>query len=332
MYEKCHDGVELIALSMDDEQKKSQFALLRESWIQKHHEQREQLVTKHRSALTWIQHVAHPKKLLTSSLSGLMLFTPPAIHIPAFPHHTQVIHTTTLEKTAADAHPALAQVITGPIQPILTKETLIQDLSLVLPQKVQPLAPMQEYATTQLLEKYYGVTLDPVLDGIRMNTDYGLIGQEQHLALYPGDSIYTHFETDSLAKQFQKYGMAPGLGAWGYFAKSKSSLTEDDILREKYYIAVQTFLSPGYNTNVQKYYNFFKYRKVLVVNPQNGKALIVDIGDAGPAPFTGKQLGGSPEVMQYLQRVDGAQKGPVLYFFLDDSNNALPLGPIDIVH
>ncbi len=67
---------------------------------------------------------------------------------------------------------------------------------------------------------------------------------------------------------------------------------------------------------------------MLVVNPDNGKAIIADIGDAGPAEWTGKSLGGSPEVMKHLERVDGADKGPVVYFFIDDPKDNIPLGPV----
>ena len=54
------------------------------------------------------------------------------------------------------------------------------------------------------------------------------------------------------------------------------------------------------------------------------------IGDAGPAVWTGKHLGGSPEVMYYLEREDGARRGPVLYFFIDDPQDLVPLGPIQV--
>jgi hypothetical protein len=39
-------------------------------------------------------------------------------------------------------------------------------------------------------------------------------------------------------------------------------------------------------------------------------------------------FGGSPEVMQYLERKDGKQRGPVLYYFIDDQDDRIPLGPI----
>jgi hypothetical protein len=124
--------------------------------------------------------------------------------------------------------------------------------------------------------------------------------------------------------------MAPGLGAWRYFTDSSGTLTQRDIDREKYYIAVQTFLAPGFDSNPKDYTDFFKYRKMLVVNPQNGKSIVADIADAGPSPWTGKQLGGSPEIMNYLERFDGSQKGAVLYFFIDDPNDTIPLGPVNL--
>lgn len=68
---------------------------------------------------------------------------------------------------------------------------------------------------------------------------------------------------------------------------------------------------------------------MLVFNPNTGRAVVAVIGDAGPAVWTNKQLGGSPEVMKHLERVDGKAKGKVLYFFIDDPEDKIPLGPID---
>jgi hypothetical protein len=166
------------------------------------------------------------------------------------------------------------------------------------------------------------------LEGKRLNRSYGLIGAEQHLARYPGDSLGSHFDSDQDRGLYWQQGMAPGLGAWRYFSPSREALTELEIDREKYYIAVQTFLSKDFNSRFTEYRDFYKYRKMLVVNPNNGKAIVADIGDAGPGEFTGKHLGGSPEVMHYLERVDGSLKGPVLYFFIDDPDDKIKLGPI----
>ena len=55
--------------------------------------------------------------------------------------------------------------------------------------------------------------------------------------------------------------------------------------------------------------------------------MVVVLGDSGPALWTGKTFGGSPEVMQYLKRVDGSQKGKVIVLFIDDPENKIALGP-----
>jgi hypothetical protein len=205
---------------------------------------------------------------------------------------------------------------------------LVYDLRNVLPSDVRPLTSDEEKNVSEILTRDFGIPVSAELDGKKLNTTYGIIGLEQHLPRFPGDNIFTHFNNNADTQQYWAYGMTQGLGAWGYFTDSSGTLTQKDIDREKYYIAVQTFLAPGFDSNPKEYTDFFKYRKMLVVNPQNGKAIVADIADAGPSPWTGKQLGGSPEVMSYLERVDGSQRVPVLYFFIDDPNDTIPLGPV----
>ena len=208
---------------------------------------------------------------------------------------------------------------------------LVSDLSNILPKEVRPLTQEEEDSISKILTRDFGFRVTPELQGIKLNRSYGYIGAEQHLACYPGDTMTTHFGDGSDISKLYSSGMAPGLGAWGYFANSRSELTQKDIDREKYYIAVQTFLAPGFAERTGEHITFFKFRKMLVVNPHNGRAIVVVIGDAGPAEFTGKSLGGSPEVMKYLERVDGRGRGPVLYFFIDDPEDKIPLGPVESV-
>jgi hypothetical protein len=146
-----------------------------------------------------------------------------------------------------------------------------------------------------------------------LNTTYGYIGAEQHLARYPGDNMSVHPKLPQLDE-----GMAPGLGAWGYVP------AED----EKWYAVVQTLYLPDWAERQPYLSNWYKYRKVLIVNTINGNAVVADIADSGPAAWTGKQFGGSPEVMNYLGG-PRYKKGPVVVFFVDDPNNQVPLGPVD---
>lgn len=287
----------------------SHYEQLKNKWVVRHQELKNNLWRKHGESLNWLANSA--KQLAAGSAAGLLLLTsPPAPNVLSFKNLQ-----------------ANAQQVGKPIE---KSAFLIADLLNVLPKEVQPLNKDEEQKIAKILLRTFGLKVSAELDGKRLNRNFGIIGAEQHLARYPGDNMATHFDTEEEARKFYSSGMAPGLGAWGYFASSKGELSEQDKLREKYYIAVQTFLSEDFNKRFAEYRDFFKYRKMLVVNPQNGKAVVAVIGDAGPAVWTGKHLGGSPEVMSYLEREDGAKRGPVLYFFIDDSKNQVPLGPIAV--
>jgi hypothetical protein len=294
--------------SMSQKQYKPHYEHLKNKWTEQNEYLEKSLWEKHREALEWLQKAS--KHFIVGSVAAITMVAQPV--------------------NAASITPMVVPTPKQAENKIDTKANLIEDLSYVLPKKVRELTEDEEKVIAQTLSRHFNITIKASLNGIRLNRTYGLIGAEQHLMRYPGDMMDTHFETNEQAKQFYASGMAPGKGAWGYFVSSQEAMTKQDVDREQWYIAVQTFLAPGFNTHTLEYYQFFKFRKMLVVNPENGKAVIAVIGDAGPSPWTGKQLGGSPEVMQYLDRQDGAARGPVLYFFIDDQNDTLPLGPVEV--
>lgn len=171
------------------------------------------------------------------------------------------------------------------------------------------------------LSQKFGLNITTTIDNINLPTYFGWIGAEQHLQRFPGDSVSLHDE-------FQSSGIAPHVGAWGYFASTPSKLSDDLKLKEEYYVAIQTFNLPQWSKDWAKLKEWFKYRKIIVVNPQKQRAVIAVVADAGPADWTGKQMGGSPEVMDRLGLTFGFRKGQVLMFFVDDPNNEIPLGEV----
>ncbi len=279
---------------------KPHFEYLRKKWTSRHKATQDKFWEKHGGAL---------KQVAIGSLGGLMLLTPtklPTVQTPLFASRDDVLK-------GYDKNVLLAQ-----------------SLSEKVPQDVAPLEKQQENDLTDTLSKDFGFKVTAQINSIRLSRNYGLIGGEQHLARYPGDTLYDHADTSVDWAKYGSSGMAPGLGAWGYFATSKNQFDETAKQREKYYLAIQTFLAPGFAENVAEYRDFFKFRKMLVVNPHTGQAVVAVIADAGPAEFTGKHLGGSPEVMDGLGLADGPRKGAVLYFFIDDPKNQVPLGPVKV--
>ncbi len=251
----------------------------------------------------------HSAKIIsTGALTGTLLFSPPTA--------ASSLHTVTeIVKNKDD----FSVSVNG--QP--AQKILLDSIHKHLPEKVGPLDRYQEKNIEKLFEDIVGVKTRATLEGEHLNTTYGYIGAEQHLMRYPGDTMASHPKVRD-----DDEGMAPGKGAWGYFAQSKDQLTEDLIEKEKWYAVVQTLYLPDWKSRLSYLRDWYKYKKVLIVNTKNGNAVVADIADAGPAAWTGKHFGGSPEVMNHLGG-PRYKKGPVIVFFVDDPENEVPLGPVE---
>ncbi len=291
--------------------------LLRQKLKVKSLETRSKFMDKNKAALSAflaegldISHLRkHSVKIVgAGALAGSLLLVPP--------------QTTKLLKSP---NVTLAKLVENrsPIPSLSKRAVLLASLNEILPERPGPLTREQEKHLEQVFKETIGINARATLEGEHLNTTHGLIGAEQHLRRYPGDVLGNH---GSVADQ--KEGIAPGLGAWGYFAGSKDKLTPDLIETEKWYAVVQTMYVDGWNTRQPHLKNWYKYRKVLIVNTDNGKAVVASIADSGPAMWTGKNSGGSPEVMDYLGG-PRYKKGPVVIFFVDDPNNQIPLGPVE---
>lgn len=290
----------------------SHYHLLKKAWLKRHKKVKREFHQKHKEALDFvIEKFPAKEKLASGAVGALMLSS-----VVPSPAVMGVIDSTSSE----------------PPEEVRVDKTpqLLTELSAVVGEKARPLSDIEEASAAATLSKYYSVDVRRDIDGLRLNRTYGIIGAEQHLMRYPGDTMATHLAPEEKGdKMTYSSGMAPGKGAWGYFTNSKAEMTQKDIEREKWYVAVQTFAAPNYNGRLADYRGFFKYRKMLVVNTQTGEAVVADIADSGPAIWTGKHLGGSPEVM-YKLGFGKSRKGAVLYFFINDPSDTIPLGPVNL--
>ena len=258
----------------------------------------------------------HSAKILgTGLIAGSLLLRPP-IHVDTLPSPNDAIKLANfVEKSKEKSHNTKLT--------ICPNDLMTHTFESFLPENIRPLYRNEEKFLEKIVSDVTGVPVKATLEGEHLNTIYGKIGAEQHLRRYPGDTLSQHGSVEDQAE-----GMAPGLGAWGYFAPSKEELTEDLVETEKWYAVVQTLYLPDWNTRQPHLKNWYKHRKVMIVNTENGNAVVAAIADSGPAAFTGKHFGGSPEVMVYLGG-PRYKKGPVLLFFVDDPENEIPLGPVD---
>lgn len=174
----------------------------------------------------------------------------------------------------------------------------------------------------QQLSQILGFEVTTELEGHRLNHSIGIIGGEQHLRRFPNDTLAQH-------DAYQESGIAPNRGAFGWFTED-GRLTDRATQREKYYFAVQTLYLPRWNQEYQSLKPWYKFRKMIVVNPVERLAVVGVVGDAGPAQWVQKQFGGSPEVIKEGKLWSPKARGRVLLLFVDDPEDKVPLGLIHL--
>lgn len=184
------------------------------------------------------------------------------------------------------------------------------------------LQEQEELYLEQQLSDMLGFSVAAELEGNRLNHSIGIMGGEQHLKRFPGDTLDQH-------DAFHEAGIAPARGAFGWFTEN-GVLTERAIQREKYYFAVQTLYLPDWNTRHPELKPWYAFRKMVAINPAEELAVVGVVGDAGPALWVNKQFGGSPEIIRETKIWSSQSRGRVILFFVDDPDDTIPLGVIDL--
>ena len=174
----------------------------------------------------------------------------------------------------------------------------------------------------QQLSLILGFDVRNEIEGKKLNHSIGIMGAEQHLLRYPGDTLDQH-------DAYQEAGIASKRGAFSWFTEA-GELTEEAILKEKYYFAVQLMYLPNWNQDYPELKSWYKYRKMIMINPSEQVAVVGVIADAGPAAWVQKQFGGSPEIIREGRVWSNNSRGRVILLFVDDPDDEIPLGPIDI--
>jgi hypothetical protein len=184
------------------------------------------------------------------------------------------------------------------------------------------LPEQEELYLEQQLSDLLGFEVAAELEGHKLNHSIGIMGGEQHLPRFPGDTIDQH---DAV----REAGITANRGAFGWFTEG-GVLTDRAIAREKYYFAVQTLYLPDWNTNHKELKPWYAFRKMIAINPAEELAVVGVVGDAGPAQWVNKQFGGSPEVIRETKIWSKESRGRVLLYFVDDPEDTIPLGVINL--
>ncbi len=174
----------------------------------------------------------------------------------------------------------------------------------------------------QQITDLVGFEVTSEIDGYTLPATFGLMAALPHLKRHPQDDVKAH-------EWFQEAGMANNRSAFGWFTEM-GQLTEVAVNREKYFVSLQVDLIPEWQLQSKQLKEWYKYRKVVVINPVVQKAAVACVGDFGPGNWIQHQFGGSPEIIRQLSVWDLASQGKVFVFMVNDPENKLPYGVIDM--
>ncbi len=141
------------------------FEHLRKKWNARHIETSQNLFEKH------ARHIA------ATSLGSLMLLSTPGLSVATAPAELAPADQTTVGASSSK------------------NSLLASELIDKLPKDMEKLNKEQDDAVTTLIKKDLGVEVKAEIDNKRLSRTYGVIGGEQHLYRYPGDTVFAQMQT-----------------------------------------------------------------------------------------------------------------------------------------
>lgn len=174
----------------------------------------------------------------------------------------------------------------------------------------------------QQLTELLGFTVSGSLENHSLTFHTGIIESLPHLRRFPTDSLPMH-------QRYVEAGLAHHRGIYGWFM-SDSSLSAQDELRERYFVSLPISTIPEWQTQTQVTSQWFKYRKVIVINPFDARAVVACVADNKATSHLQYQFGGSPELIREGLFWSPTALGKVCVMFVDDQLDLIPLGPINL--
>ena len=201
-------------------------------------------------------------------------------------------------------------------------EDVLNKLRTVLTLPPGQLDRESELYLEQQISEMLGFEVTNILEGHQLQYNTGKIKALPHLKRHPTDAVKSH-------EKYQQASMSQKRGAFGWFLE-QGKTTADTIQLEKYYIALQLFYSPEWSSSPREIKKWYKYRKIVVLNPFDKVAVVCAVGSIGPQIPVRYQFGASPEVIVEGKFWSSQSNGRAIVLFVDDQQNSIPLGPLTL--
>ncbi|MBU0978601.1 MAG: hypothetical protein ABIJ03_00745 [Patescibacteria group bacterium] len=176
--------------------------------------------------------------------------------------------------------------------------------------------PDQLYFEQQLSDMM-GLTVTAELENYRLPYTIAHAQALPHYPTHPNDQLSAH--------QLEEAGLSQSRSTFGW-------LTDKDktYQHEAFGVAIPLHKLPDWSTRRSEYLAWFKYRKVVLINPARQKAAVGLITQVGPAHVQRFQVGLSPELIRATQAWHPDSKGKMIILLLDEAGGKSKLGPVPL--
>ena len=162
----------------------SHYQKLRKKWLKRHKILKNDIESKHKEAIDWISDALPAKEKLASGAVGALMLTNSLPSVVATPNIE-------IDQTKAET-----------VQKVDKTDQMRSQLRLMLPGDVRSLTSNEETIVGHILSTNLGMDVSVEVDGKRLNRSYGLIGAEQHLVRFPGDTMGGHLDNNVVSNNF----------------------------------------------------------------------------------------------------------------------------------
>ena len=225
--------------------------------------------------------------------------------------------TQALENLTQDKHQAMYMQLSEE-----ERTAVLEKMCQVVQQPAGHMNRQDELYLEQQLSDMLGFEVAAELEGKRLNHSIGTTKSLPHLMRHPTDQLENH-------DAYREAGIIKRRGAFGWFTQM-GQLTPTTTQWEKYYFAVQASFIPNWNIDHVALKQWFKFRKMIVINPRAARAVVGVVGDIGPADWMEHQFGTSPEITREGQLWSMDARGKVILLFINDPENRVSLGPLSL--
>lgn len=171
----------------------------------------------------------------------------------------------------------------------------------------------------QQLSEMLGFSVSTELEGQRLPTT-GTVYSLPFLKNSPTDTVHNHLEVPE----------APFINRRSFFGWSNlyPQIThEPDLLT--YGLSIPLFSLPDWSTKAKELKKWYAYRKVVVINPYEYRAVVATITDTFFPPAAKYKYGANPALIRAGRIWSPRTLGKVLVFFVSDPAG-VPPGPISL--